>query len=792
MRFSIRWLKQYLNMDLTVDEIIETMMMAGLEVEEEIDLGMRSGTIVVARVVETSPHPQSDHLTLCKVDAGGEPLSIVCGAPNVRTGGVYPCALLGAKLPGGMVIEPRKIRGIASQGMLCSAAELMISADHTGIMEIPDDSPIGEPFDMLVEIKVTPNRPDCLSIVGVAREVAAMHGRKVYPPKPRPKEMLTRIESLVKLIVPARQQCPRYACRLIKGVRIGESPLWMRRRLEQSGLRAINNVVDVTNYVLLELGHPLHAFDFGRLAGGEVRVRMAEAGEKLTIIDGTELTLTAEDLLIADAAAGIALAGVMGGLESEVRDSTVNVLLESAYFDPATIRRTSKRYGISTDASYRFERGTDREGLMLALHRAAQLIQELAGGEIARGVLDIQANIVEKPPIVLEVERVNRVLGLELSGTQVADYLVSLGFEVRGGGPAQLIVSVPTHRVDVSRDVDLIEDVARLHNYNNIPKTLPRTRCAIGEPTHMQQVIEACRDGLANAGLFEAMGYSFIGEAQAEMIGFDPARQPRVANPLTVDQVIMRPSLLPGVLASVALNQSRNESSIALFEVGKVWPPDAKHADPEAERTEAVAAIVGPLPPTWSAAGRDYDYYDLKGVVESVLAQFEGAAPEFQPLTDSPVLHPGRSAKLALKGERIGELGELHPELAAKLELRGRVYVARIEINKLAEVTGGERRRVKPVPKLPASDRDLALVVAKEAPVGQLLDATRRAAGSLLEDLMLFDVYEGEHLPADKKSIGLRLRLRSLEKTLTEDEIKAVMDKVTRSLEEQFGAALRS
>ncbi|MCE5230301.1 phenylalanine--tRNA ligase subunit beta [bacterium] len=791
MRFSIRWLKQYLNMDLPVDEIIETMMMAGLEVEEEIDLGMRSGKIVIARVTETAPHPQSDHLTLCKVDAGGEPLSIVCGAPNVKAGEIYPCALLGATLPGGMVIEPRKIRGIASQGMLCSAAELMLSQDHSGIMQLPDDSPIGEPFDFIVDIKVTPNRPDCLSILGVAREVAAMHGKKVYPPKPRPKEMLTRVESLVKLSVPARNQCPRYTCRLIKGVTIGESPLWMRRRLEASGLRSINNVVDVTNYVLLELGHPLHAFDFDNLAGGEIRVRTAETGEKLTIIDGTEMTLTAEDLLIADANRGVALAGVMGGLDSEVRSETTNVLLESAYFDPVTIRRTSKRYGISTDASYRFERGTDREGLTLALHRAAQLIQELAGGEIARGVIDVQTAAAERPPIVLDLGRVNRLLGIELTGTQVADYLANLGFEVRGGSAQQLIVSAPSHRVDVSRDVDLIEDIARLYNYNNIPKTLPRTRCPIAASSPLHAIIEGFRDSLARMGLFEAMSFSFISEADASRIGFDPARQPRIANPLTVDQVIMRPSVLPGVLAAVGLNQKRFESSIALFEIGKVWPPDSKPADPDAERWEAVAVLTGPLPPTWSAAARDCDFYDMKGIVESLISELD-AAPEFEPLTDSPVFHPGRSARLLVKGQTVGELGELHPELAAALDLRGRVYLARIEMNKLAEVAGGAGRRVTPVPRFPASDRDLALVVARDLPVGQILDATRRAAGAMLEDLVLFDVYEGDRLPADKKSIGLSLRLRSPEKTLTEDEIKQVMDKVTRSLEKQFGATLRS
>ncbi len=790
MRISLRWLKSYLNFDLPVDELLDTITMAGLEVEEEIDLGMRSGKLVIGRVLETAPHPQADKLTLCKVDAGaGEPLSIVCGAPNVRPGMVVPCALIGATLPNGLTLEPRKIRGQASEGMLCAADEIEMGADHAGIMELPADWPVGERFDMLAEIKVTPNRPDCLNVLGVAREVAAMHGRKVFPPKPRLRETLSRIEGMVKLSVAAKAQCPRYTCRLIRGAKIGESPLWMKRRLEASGLRSINNVVDVTNYVLLELGHPLHAFDYKKLAGGEIRVRLAEPGERMKIIDGRELELTGEDLLIADAAGGVALAGVMGGLESEVTADTTDILLEAAYFDPVTIRRTSKRHGISTDSSYRFERGTDREGMVLALNRAAQLINELAGGEVVRGFLDVQTPPPDRQPIVLEVARVNDLLGLELSGTQIADYLVNLGFEVRGSGPHALIVQAPSHRVDIFRDVDLIEEVARLHNYNNIPSTLPRTRLVPDAPSRLEVLVEAMRDGLAELGFSESMSYSFISESQAAAVGFDPARQPHVANPLTVDQAIMRPSLLPGLVRAVGYNQNQDEPTVALFEIGKVWRPGAVAADPAGERPEAALVLAGPGPAHWSGT-RAFDFYDIKGGVESLAAGW-GVTVTFEPLTDSPVFHPGRSAWVKIGERAVGEVGELHPDLAAGEDLRGRVYAARLELDVIGELAGAGAARMKGIPRLPATWRDLALVVDRDLAAGKLLEAARRAGGALAEEAVIFDVYEGEHVEPGKKSIGLSLRLRSHEKTLTEEEIRAVMEKVTRSLGKQFGATLR-
>lgn len=793
MRLSIRWLNQFLHADITVDQLVETLTMAGLEVEEVIDLGMRSGQIVVAQVLEVAGHPNADKLHVCQVDAGqGEPLTIVCGAPNVAAGMIVPCALEGAVMPGGMVIKKTKIRGQASSGMLCSAAELGMSADHSGIMSLPDTYAVGQPFDCLLEIKVTPNRPDCLSVLGVARDVGAMLGKKVFPPAPRFKEIMDHIDAYVRLAIKARVECPRYTCRLIRGVKIEESPLWLKRALEASGLRPINNVVDITNYVLMELGHPLHAFDFDTLTGSEVQVRLAEPGEELTIIDGTKLTLTDQDLVIADARRPVALAGVMGGYDTEVTDKTSNILLEAAYFDPGTIRKTAKRYGLQTDASYRFERGTDRQRLTLALNRATQLIQELAGGEVTKGLLDMQTNSVEAAPIVLEIQRVNGLLGIQLSSTQVADYLVNLGFEIRRSEKDSLVVVPPSHRVDITRDVDLIEEVARLHNYNNIPSTMPRTIASAPEHSPLAELSERSLLAMPALGFCEAMNYSFVGEDEAALLGFDPARLPHIANPLTVDQAIMRPSLLGGLLRAVGFNQKQDEPSIQLFELGKVWGPESGPGLGEAEGCELAAVLAGPLPTFWGAPEREADFYDLKGAVEGLLAHWGPGELKAEPLADSPVFHPGRSARIVWRGEAIGEMGEIHPDLAEACDLRGHVYALRIDLVKAAAVTPAEVQKFRAIPRYPGAWRDLAIVVGRDVASGAILDEVRKAAKPYLEDLSVFDLYEGKHVAEGQKSLALRMRLRSPEKTLTEEEISGTVDKVVQKLAKQFGATLRS
>lgn len=793
MRLSIRWLKQYLHTDLPMDQLIETITMAGLEVEEVVDLGMKSGRIVVAKVLEVQPHPNADKLRICRVDAGGpEPLTIVCGAPNVEADTLYPCALEGAVLPGGMEIKRSKIRGQVSEGMLCSAQELGLGTDHSGIMPLAESYTVGEPFDFIIEIKVTPNRPDCLSVLGVARDVGAMLGKKVFPPTPRVKETLDHIDSYVRLSIKARSECPRYTCRLIRNVQIAESPLWLRRALEASGLRPINNVVDVTNYVLMELGHPLHAFDFDMLAGGEVQVRMASEGEVLVIIDGTELTLTAQDMVIADAKKAIALAGVMGGRDTEVTSSTTNILLESAYFDPGTIRKTAKRYGLQTDASYRFERGTDRARLTLALNRATQMIQELAGGEVAKGLLDLQTNSIEPAPIVLEIKRVNSLLGLQLTSSEIADYLVNLGFEIRRSDRDSMVVAAPSHRVDVQRDVDLIEEVARLHNYNNIPSTMPRTVASSMGRDPLALLIEESRDALEGVGFCEAMNFSFISDGQAAALGFDPARQPRIANPLTVDQVLMRPTVLGGLLTATAFNQKQDEPSIQFFEVGKVWGPQSEPGKPEGEDWELAIVMTGPHPLHWAEAERPFDFFDLKGVAEALTASWSPGELSVEPLGDSVIFHPGRSARMNWNGETIGELGELHPDLAEKFDLRGHIYALRIDLARAVHAAAIRSIRFQAIPRFPGSWRDLAIVVDGGAPAGVILEEVRQVAGPLLEEVSIFDVYEGEKIPEGKKSLALRMRLRSPEGTLTEEAISGTVEKVVARLVKQFGATLRS
>jgi phenylalanyl-tRNA synthetase beta chain len=794
MKLSLRWLKQFINDDaLDVRRIIDTLTMAGIEVEEVVDLGMLSGKIVVAKVLEVHAHPNADKLTVCKVDTGqGEPATIVCGAPNVQAGGCYPCALPGAVLPDGSEIKRATIRGQASEGMLCSARELGLGADQSGLLTLPESYPIGEPLDAILELKVTPNRPDWLSVLGIARELAAMTGRQVFPVKPNFTETLERIEGFIQLSVKARAECPRYACRLMRGVRVGESPLWMRRTLEASGLRPINNVVDATNYVLMELGHPLHAFDARRLAGNCIEVRLAVPGEPIVLIDGTELKLCAEDLVIADAERPVALAGVMGGRDSQVASETTDVLLEAACFDPATIRKTARRWGLSTDASYRFERGADRERLPMALGRAAQLIQEVAGGEIIRGMLDVQTTLVEPTPIALEIGRVNGLLGVKLTSSEVADYLVYLGFEIRRADGEKLMVAVPSHRVDVSCDVDLIEEIARLHGYDKIPATLPRVQAPPAGPAPRQRLAERTLDALVALGFSEAMTFGFIGEAQAAAVGFDPEAQPRIDNPLTADQAIMRPSLLPGLLAAAGANQKQNEPRVMLCEVGKVWLPGAQAGQVEGERLEVGLVWTGPTPLSWTGAPRDVDFYDLKGAVEALVAAWGPEPLVCEPLADAVAFHPGRSARLLWKGRAIGEMGEAHPDLAQAFDLKGRVYQARIDLDAVVESWDGGRVSLRPIPRFPGSWRDLAIVVAADAPAGVVLAAVRQEGGALLEDATIFDVYQGEHIPEGCKSLALRLWLRSLERTLTEEEIQGVVDRVLERLKQEFNATLRS
>ena len=794
MLLSLRWLNKIFPSGLSPDELIESLIRGGLEVEKCVDLGMQSGRIVVAKVLEITKHPKADRLTLVTADVGGEkPVQIVCGATNLHEGMRVPCALPGARLPDSTTIKKAKIRGQASEGMLCSARELGFGSDHSGILELPEDYEIGEPFDLILDVKVTPDRADCLSVMGIARDVAAMMGKKVYPPVPRVSETLEKTDQFLDLLVQARDACPSYTCRFFKEATLGPSPVWLRRALESAGLRTINCVVDVTNYVMIELGIPLHAFDFERILGGKIIVRLAREGETLLTLDDRELHLDPRDLVIADAEHPIALAGVIGGKVAQVTEKTSRIVLECAYFDPVTIRKAARRHSISTDASYRFERGVDRAGLTLSMSRAAQMITELAHCEVTKGCLEVhQSQKAPENPILLRVARLNAVLGINLSNTEVADFLVNLDFEIRRSEGDSLFVVAPSYRVDIESDVDLIEEVARLYGYDNIPETMPAiVSSASKEELTPRIYLRRMRSSLIGMGLSEVVNMTFVSDESARRCKMDPDSQPRLTNPLTVDQAIMRPCLLGGLLETAAYNQRQGAERVALFEIGKIFPAGARPGHEEDEGLSLAIVLSGAGPANWTRPSRVFDLYDMKGVLESLGEQMGAGEIQLHTPEGSELYHPGCSAAFGWRSQQLGAFGELHPSLAADYDLRGRVYGAEFDLAKTIELIGREAVRFASIPRFPPSQRDLALVVDQDQKAGQLIEIAREAGQPLLEELTVVDCYQGDGVPPGKKSLALRFRLRSLDATLTEDAINGVMNKIIGELQSRCGATLR-
>jgi phenylalanyl-tRNA synthetase beta chain len=806
MRFNLRWLLEYLETSLKYDDLLAAITMAGLEVEQALDLGLGSGKIVFAEILEVNPHPNADKLSFCKVNAGGEkPLEIVCGATNIAPGQRVPLALVGATLPGGIKLKATKIRGVDSQGMMCSPSEIGISDDHDGIWILPEDSPVGEPFDALVDVKVTPNRPDALSLIGVARDLAAKTGGKLRMPEVKFTEADERAESVARIVLESREDCPRYAARVIKGVRVGPSPLWMRRRLEAAGLRPINNVVDVTNYVMLEMGHPLHAFDLARLAQRTIVVRNARPGETITLLDESTADLLPTDLLICDAEKAVALAGIMGGANSEISDVTTDVLLEAAYFRPATIRRTAKRLGKSTDASYRFERGTDPKRLVNALHRAAQLIAELSGGKVLKGHLDAIARLPEREPITLRIERLRRLSGLTLTGREITGILGSLGFEVPRADEKELLVTVPSFRPDIAGEADLIEEVARIHGYDRIPASMPSVPCNATLPDAGLDLERRVADALVAIGLTQAINFSFVGEAANARVGV-PADDPlhiRLRNPLSQDLAVMRRSLVPSLLDNVVRNLNQSVESIRLFEIGRTyaWRTAEPVADEDARSLEAAAdeqpwlavALCGQRPGDWRSPGRELDFFDLKGIAEALLERLGLGRVVVEPVRDIGYLHPGRAAAFLKGGERVCWFGELHPSLARELDLRRRVYVLECPLD--GPVRGkAEAPKFRELPRTPAVKRDLALVVPAGVTALEVERLIKSAGGNLLTGLRLFDVYEGDKIAPGHRSLAFSLTFRDpdLDKTLTDEQVTQVLGKIVQGLEKGCGASLRA
>lgn len=807
MRVPLSWLREYVDFDLSAEELADRLTNAGFEVSEIEYLGRGLEKVLTAEVVRLESHPDSDHLLVATVDAGSAGyLRLVTGAPNVATGQKVAVALPGAVLPNLGPVRKARLRGIWSEGVLCSAWELGMEG-HTqeeGILVLPPATPVGEPVarhigldETVLEVDITPNRADCLGLVNLAREVAALTGSKVRLPEAEVVTAPEPVEPLISVEVEEPELCSRYVAALIRNVRIGPSPEWMQQRLRAAGMRPINNVVDVTNYVMLELGQPLHAFDYHKLRGRRIVVRRARPGERLVTLDGAERELTPDMLVIADAERPVALAGVMGGEDTEISGETTWVLLESANFSAASIRRTSRRLGLRSEASLRFERGVDPEVAPAAARRAARLMVEVAGGEVLKGLVDEHKASYHPVTISLRVSRVNALLGVEFSPEEVEKYLSRLGLECERDDTGQAVkVRVPSYRGDLRLEEDLVEEIARLYGYERIPAVFPPLITAEPKLPPKQKFLFRCRHLLADFGFQEVITYSFISPRAFEILRV-PADHPwrrvvLIANPLGEEQSVMRPTLFPGLIQAAATNASWRGGALRLFEVGKVFLPHNGQVLPREEWRLAVLA-GGEEAKGWGWPSQELDFFYLKGVLAALLDAW-GLEEEasFVPGPDLPALHPGRRARVVVKEAEVGWLGELCPEVREAYELVGRICLLELNLEKVWEEAAAVSREYRPWSRYPAVARDLAVVVPEAVSHAQVRESILRHGGPLLKEVSLFDLYRGGQVPEGCKSLAYRLVFQSDERTLTEGEVASLFEGIVRGLEKDLGARLRS
>ena len=797
MNVTLNWLKAYIDFEFSPSELADRLTMLGVEVESVKHLGTELEGVIVGSVTSIRPHPNADKLVLCQVDTGEtEELQIVCGAPNAREGMLAPVATIGATLPVGLTIKRAKLRGETSQGMLCSEKELGLSGDAAGLMELSTDIPLGTPLsealgldDVVFELEITPNRPDCLSLIGVAREIRAETGNPLKLPTVDPQENGINLQDLTSVTIDAPDLCPRYAARVIQGVKVTESPAWLQQRLESVGIGVINNIVDVTNFVLMEYGQPLHAFDYHKLTENRIVVRRARDDEQITTLDEVERELTSDMLVIADAEKAVALAGIMGGYNSEITETTCDVLLESAYFNPLSIRATAKALGISTEASYRFERGADPGAVLAALDRAAQLIAELTGGTICDGIVDVYPGQQPLTEIQLRPERVNFVLGTTIETAEMVQILDRLGFDVDITGKVYQVV-VPTFRSDVTREIDLIEEIARVYGYDNIPTTLPKGDIPVPAPTPKTEARRRIKHFLLAAGMMEAVNYSFCDPNCFDKIRLnadDPLRNTlQLRNPLSPEMSVLRTTLTPGLLENAQHNRNHQIDTIALFEIGGVFVHDGKEKEPE-RVTGVLAGQIGEG--VYSDPYRHPDFFDIKGLVEGML-EVCGVVDWTLQKTDALTFHPGRNAEVLLGNRRIGVFGEVHPEVLENYDLPYKAYLFEFDLEGLADAATFAKR-FEPISIYPKVARDLAIVVDKETLSDMPTELIYTTGGDSVDSVRLFDVYEGEQVPEGKKSLAYTITYHSATETLTDKAVNTLHDEIVKCLNRELGAELR-
>ncbi|MBW1921960.1 MAG: phenylalanine--tRNA ligase subunit beta [Deltaproteobacteria bacterium] len=802
MKVCLSWLKEYVDIDMSPEALSEALTMVGLEVEGLEPVGSGLERVVAARIESLEKHPNADRLALCRVNTGAGTHTVVCGAPNLREGMRVPLACPGADLPGVGAVSETEIRGVASWGMLLAEDEMGLTDDHSGILELPEGATpglgvaevLGLP-DWTLEIGLTPNRPDCACVLGIAREIAALTGRRLKQPPIDYREQGPEIHRRAGVEIRDPVGCPRYAAGLVQGVRLSPSPFWMRYRLHQSGVRSINNVVDVTNYVLLEMGQPLHAFDYDRLRRNRIVVQRAEDGSRFTTLDGRTRDLDGETLMICDAERPVALAGIMGGLNSEIFAGSENVLVESAYFDPVTIRRASKRLGLSTEASYRFERGVDIEGVTRALRRSLHLISSLAGGAVARGLIDEYPEPFSRPTVVLRVERANQLLGTELGEEKIRKYLEALEMDVESGGRGQLQVRPPAFRVDITREVDLVEEVARMEGYQKIPVTFPRLRGGAGPLSRDLVLRDRVRAAMVGFGFSEIITYSFVSPEALDILhgpGQDPSTEAvKLLNPLSSEQSVMRTSLLPGLLAAMKNNALRGEKEIKIFEWGKVFRVTAEGPLPE-ERPFLGVLMMGVFQrKAWYNTLRAVDFYDMKGVAEAILQEIGVGEAVFRKAQDPPGYRPEVSAEIVVGESQIGLLGQVAPRVMEAYELeKESAFAFELDVEALLglDLAG---KVYRPVAKYPAVYRDISIVVADSVESAAVWRVIREAGGDLVESVELFDSFSGRGMEPGQKALGFRVCYRSQSHTLDGVEVNRLHEHVIDRIREQTGGRLR-
>ncbi|MBU0679943.1 MAG: phenylalanine--tRNA ligase subunit beta [Proteobacteria bacterium] len=804
MKFTVDWLKQYTDFTYTPQELADRLTMAGLEVDAVCEIFAELKDVKVAEILAAHPHPEADRLQVCDVQVGKDAFRIVCGAPNARPGIFVPVALPGVVLPGDFKIKKSKIRGQASDGMLCSAKELGLSKDAEGIMELAGVSTSGQSIlealglnETLIEVDLTPNRPDCASVIGTAREVAAMSGNPLHLPVTKDTLPILKGSKTFKVSVDDQSLCPRYVARRMTGVTVAPSPWWLQKRLISVGQRPINNVVDATNFVMLEFGQPLHAFDFKKLAKAEIIVRPARKGEKITTLDGQERELDPAMLMICDAEKPVAVAGVMGGGNSEVDDTTTEILLESACFNAVSVRKTARSLNLSTDASYRFERGVDPHLAPVAMERLVQILTDIAGATVEMGGIDLAAGVPSPVEYTLRVSQTNRLLGTDFNAEKISSYLSAIEMTVRQIDADTLGVTPPSFRIDIEREADLIEEVTRLHGYNEIGTTLPVVPMSFAERDAGRSLKKEVADILMANSCYEAINYSFVSPEHADHLGLagDDERREVVTilNPLTEDQSVMRRSLLPALLENVRRNINHQNGDVRLFEMGKVFIPKGAGKQPHEERRLAVVLSgrrYGQAPALYFEQNAT-DFADIKGVAFSLLKELRLNQIAFAPDDHhAPYVDSSQALLLTANGETIGQIGRFSKQCLSNFAIKQDVYFIDIDFDALTALKPAPKR-FEPLPKYPSVQRDIAILVPVSVAAGEMVATIWDLKDKLVENVELFDVYRGKNIDEGFKSVAISVTYRSQEKTLQEKAVAKVHQRIVDMVMSRFGGRLR-